>query len=102
MPCFQQFSCPLASHPVTVIEPLWDVMDKPDSDLEDNQVTKKIFYIISVGSILNFLKAKLDNTIEEIVTKLSNKYPPGLCELHLDLPCFHHPLSNLHFNLDCS
>ena len=66
------------------------------------QQKRYIFHIISVGSILNFLKVKLDDTIEEIVTKLSNKYPPGLCELHSDLPCFHHHPSNLHFNLDCS
>ena len=64
------------------------------------QQKRYVFHIISVGLILNFLKVKLDDTIEEIVTKLSNKYPPGLCELHSDLPCFHP--SNLHFNLDCS
>ena len=66
------------------------------------QQKRYIFHIISVGSILNFLKVKLDNTIKEIVTKLSNKYPPGLCKLHSDLPCFHHHPLNLHFNLDHS
>ena len=58
------------------------------------QQKRYIFHIISVGLILNFLKVKLDDPIEKIVTKLSNKYPPGLCELHSDLPCFHHHLLN--------
>jgi hypothetical protein len=43
---------------------------------------------------------KLDDALEEIVTKLSNKYAPGLCDRHPDLPCFHHRAANLHFNLD--
>ncbi len=30
-----------------------------------------------------------------------DKYSPGLCSLHSDLPYFHHHVSNLHFNLDC-
>ena len=51
------------------------------------QQKRYIFHLISVGLILDFLKIKLDDAIEEIVTKLSNKYPPGLCELHSDLPC---------------
>jgi hypothetical protein len=46
------------------------------------------------------LQAKLDDALEEIVTKLMNKYAPGLCDRHPNLPCFHHRASDLHFNLD--
>ncbi len=31
---------------------------------------------------------------------LSDKYPPGRCQLHPSLPCFHHQASKLHFKLD--
>src|SRR5258708_19655413 len=44
---------------------------------------------------------KLDNTLKEIIAKLMDKYSPGLCSLHSDLPYFHPHVSNLHFNLDC-
>ncbi len=44
---------------------------------------------------------KLDNALEKIVVKLTNKYSPGLCPLHSNLPYFHHHASDLHFNLDC-
>jgi hypothetical protein len=46
------------------------------------------------------LQVKLDDALEEIVAKLADKYTPGLCPLHPDLPCFHHRASDLHFNLD--
>ncbi len=29
-----------------------------------------------------------------------DKYPPGLCPLHRDLPCFHYRAADLHFNLN--
>ncbi len=32
--------------------------------------------------------------------KLTNKYSLGLCSRHPKLPCFHHPASDMHFNLD--
>jgi len=40
--------------------------------------------------------------LEEIVLKLSDKYPVGRCNSHPDLPCFHHRASDLHFKLDRS
>src|SRR5258708_25003367 len=55
---------------------------------------------ISVVIVFNCLQAKLDDTLEEIVLKLSDKYHLGLCPLHPDLPCFHHCMSDLHFKLD--
>src|SRR5258708_9284687 len=56
---------------------------------------------ISVVIVFNCLQAKLDDALEEIVLKLSDKYHPGLCPLHPDLPYFHHPTSPLHFRLNC-
>ncbi len=32
--------------------------------------------------------------------RLADKYPPGVCPDHPDLPCFHHRPSRLHFKLD--
>ncbi len=61
---------------------------------------KYVFQVISVGLVLIFLQVKLDDALEEIVAKLASKYPPGLCDRHPDLPCFHHRASDLHFNLD--
>src|SRR5258708_9995835 len=55
---------------------------------------------ISVVIVFNCLQAKLDDALEEIVLKLSDKYHPGLCPLHPDLPYFHHHASDLHFKLD--
>jgi hypothetical protein len=81
----------------------WDHVADDDSDLEDCLVTKKVCCIPSCLRIIgtHFLQMKLDNALEEIVAKLSNKYAPGLCDRHADLPCFHHRTSNLHFNLNC-
>jgi hypothetical protein len=59
-----------------------------------------VFHVISVCVVLNFLQGKLDDALEEIVTKLSDKYSPGLCTRHPELPCFHHRASDLHFKLD--
>jgi hypothetical protein len=79
-----------------------DVKDELDSDLEDtNRVSKKVCissYCSRFGT--QFPQAKLDDVLEEIVTKLADKYYPGLCDNHPNLPCFHHRMSNLHFNLD--
>jgi hypothetical protein len=47
------------------------------------------------------LQGKLDDALKEIIAKLTNKYHLGLCTRHQDLPCFHHHVSDLHFNLDC-
>src|SRR5258707_4897813 len=55
---------------------------------------------ISVVIVFNCLQAKLDDALEEIVLKLSDKYHPGLCPLHPDLPYFHHRTSDLHFKLN--
>src|SRR5216684_442693 len=55
---------------------------------------------ISVFSLFNFLQRKLDDVLKEIIIKLMDKYPPGLCPLHRDLPCFHYHAADLHFNLD--
>src|SRR5260370_20362817 len=55
---------------------------------------------ISVFSLFNFLQRKLDDVLKEIIVKLTDKYPPGLCPLHCDLPCFHYHAADLHFNLD--
>src|SRR6266849_11194070 len=50
--------------------------------------------------MLIFLQIKLDDALEEIVTKRTKRYYLGLCSCHPDLPCFHHRVSNLHFNLN--
>src|SRR5216684_6607740 len=55
---------------------------------------------ISLFILFNLLQMKLDDALEEIVVKLTDKYPPGLCPLHSNLPCFHHCASDLHFNLN--
>src|SRR5258708_32243052 len=55
---------------------------------------------ISVFSLVNFLQRKLDDMPEKIVVKLKDKFPPGLCPLHHDLPCFHYCAADLHFNLN--
>ena len=50
-----------------------------------------VFQVIAVGLLLNFPQAKLDDALEEIVVKTRPKStPPGLCDHHPDLPCFHH------------
>ena len=46
------------------------------------------------------MQARLDDVLEEIVAKLTDKYPPGLCSHHPDLPCFHYRVADLHFKLD--
>ena len=48
----------------------------------------------------NLSQARLDDAIEEIVATLSDKYPPGRCQLHPSLPCFHHQAFKLHFKLN--
>ena len=82
---------------------VFDIEDELDSDLEDtNRVSKKVCILSHCSrSVTQFPQAKLDDALEEIVAKLAEKYPPGLCDHHLDLPCFHHRVSDLHFNLDC-
>ncbi|KAF8502634.1 hypothetical protein F5888DRAFT_1867499 [Russula emetica] len=66
-------------------ENTWDAVDEAESNFEDRPGAKKV---------------KLDDALEEIVIRLGNKYAPGMCSLHPDLPCFHHRASDLHFNLD--
>ena len=76
-----------------------DVENELDSDLENtNQVLKKI-YISSYCSRFGtqFPQAKLNDTLEEIVTKLADKYSPGLCDNHPNLPYFHHHVFKLAF-----
>src|SRR5258707_11247150 len=66
-----------------------------------NQLQKRYAaFQISLFILFNLLQIKLDDVLEEIIVKLTDKYPPGLCPLHSDLPCFHHHVSDLHFNLD--
>ena len=45
-------------------------------------------------------RIKFDDEVEEIAASLAKKYPPGLCHIHPDLPCFHHRPSDLHFDLN--
>ena len=79
----------------------WDITDEVESDFEDRPVSKKVHnQFISVYLVLNLFKVKLDDALELIVKRLSDKYSPGLCSLHPNLSCFHHCASNLHFNLD--
>jgi len=80
---------------------VWDV-ENDKSNVEDNLIVKKvrILYHPHLHFILTFLQARLDDALEEIVMKLTDKYPPGLCSLHPNLPCFHHHTSDLHFKLD--
>ena len=54
-----------------------------------NQVSKKVCIPSHCSrSVTQFPQAKLDDALEEIVAKLAEKYPPGLCDHHPDLPCF--------------
>jgi hypothetical protein len=46
-------------------------------------------------------QAKFDDDVEEIATSLAEKYPPGCCLTHPDIPCFRHRPSDLHFDLNC-
>ena len=79
----------------------WDITDEVESDFEDRPVSKKVRnQFISVYLMLNLFKVKLDDALEVIVKRLSDKYFPGLCSLHHDLSRFHHRTSNLHFNLN--
>jgi hypothetical protein len=78
-----------------------DIAEETDIDLEENPVAKKVRRVPNLKAILfNLLQIKLDDALEEIVMKLTDKYPPGLCPLHPDLPCFHHRAADLHFKLD--
>lgn len=47
------------------------------------------------------LQAKLDPELESWAQRIEEKYHAGLCELHPELRCFHHRVSDLHFDLDC-
>ncbi|KAF8582711.1 hypothetical protein K439DRAFT_1661620 [Ramaria rubella] len=44
-------------------------------------------------------KPKLDHELEDIVSVLEAKYPVGGCPDHPDKRCFHHRLTDLHFDL---
>ena len=79
----------------------WDNDDEVESGYEDNPVSKKVCNQCHLTHfVLNLLQARLDDKLKEIVAKLTDKYPPGLCSLHPDIPCFHHRVSDLHFKLE--
>jgi hypothetical protein len=42
----------------------------------------------------------LDDELDNIAEKIAEKYLPGLCALHPTIPCYHHRVSDLHFELD--
>ncbi|KAK7034091.1 hypothetical protein R3P38DRAFT_2519192, partial [Favolaschia claudopus] len=41
-----------------------------------------------------------DEGLEEVVEEIQNKYPPGLCADHPNLPCYHHRRTGNHYELD--
>jgi hypothetical protein len=45
-------------------------------------------------------RMKFDDELEEIIAKIIDKYPAGLCANHPDITCFHHRPSDLHFELN--
>ncbi|KAF8576134.1 hypothetical protein K439DRAFT_1623074 [Ramaria rubella] len=44
-------------------------------------------------------KGRTDDQLEELVVRLEEKYPEGLCTVHPDKHCFHQGAQNLHFEL---
>ena len=45
------------------------------------------------------MQARLDDDLEEIASKIEEKYPSGLCDIHPDKHCFFYRVANLHFDL---
>ena len=79
------------------------IADEEDrSDLEEGGPPKRVSIENEQCDVLTqfFVQQRLDDVLEQIVAKLEEKYPAGRCNIHPDLPCFHHRASNLHFNLD--
>ncbi|PPR06840.1 hypothetical protein CVT26_003830 [Gymnopilus dilepis] len=44
-------------------------------------------------------KARLDDDVEVLASQIEEKYPAGICSLHPNIPCFHHKVNDLHFDL---
>ena len=76
----------------TSLTPIWKILTEFQR--------RYVFQVIAVGLLLNFHRQNWMTHFEEVVAKLAEKYPPGLCDQHSDLPCFHHRVSDLHFSLD--
>ena len=63
---------------------------------------RRFHFILFHASSYMVLQARLDDELEGIAEKITEKYPAGICRLHPNICCFHYRPSDLHFELDRS
>ena len=86
-----------------VMEPSWDVVDEPDSDLEDNQATKKVHIPHHLSRFdTQFLEGKTGWPNWEDCHKTFQQVPSRTMWTSLRSPLFSSSPVELHFNLDHS